>query len=180
MRGRRPKPIAKHIADGDPSKHGKHVLERRLEAEPKPTGELSACPKHLTGRARRTWNFWTEELSAMKLSKRPDNQMLEGACVAYARAVAADLILEKEGLIVKENYIDEAGEVHVLKIRKHPAVDISNRSWLIVKAFCCEFGLSPVSRMRLVVPKDAGEDHDDLVRLLSQPRLKREESPAVN
>jgi len=102
--------------------------------------------------------------------------MLEGACRAYERAVKADLIVDKQGITIEEKYVDEdSGEVYILKVRKHPAVEISNRSWLIVKAFCSEFGLSPVSRTRLSIePLDAV---DDLAALLAQPRPERPPMP---
>ncbi len=175
MRGRKPKPTERHIANGDPSKRGKRKLEQKLAAEPKAAPGLPSCPKHLKGRARSAWNFWSEELKAMKLSKRPDGPMLEGACRAYERAVQADLILDEKGIIVEDKYVDDSGEVHVLKIRKNPAVEISNRSWLIVKAFCSEFGLSPVSRTRLTIDASP-DDTDDLAKLLSQPREPRPET----
>lgn len=105
--------------------------------------------------------------------------MLEGACRAYERAVQADLILDKQGILVEEKYVDdETGEVHVLKVRKHPAVEISNRSWLIVRAFCSEFGLSPVSRTRLSIEKES-DGEDDLMKLLAQPRTKSDAKPLV-
>lgn len=180
MRGRKPKPIERQIAEGDPRKHGVHKLEQRAEAGPKPAPGLPSCPKHLKGRARSAWKSWSEELEAMKLDKRPDGQMLEGACWAYANAVQAELIVQKDGPIITEHFINDAGEAIALKARKHPAVEIRNRSWLIMKAFCSEFGLSPVSRTRLTVEKpDDGEE--DFAALLSGPRVKREvPAPLMN
>lgn len=171
MAGRKRKPAQQQINEGDPSKRGVHQLDKRLDSEPKAPSGLPECPKHLKGRSRSAWNFWSEQLAIMKLDKRPDGPMLEGACVAYARAVAADLILETEGLTFKDSYIDaESKEVIVLKIRKHPAVEISNRAWLLVKAFCVEFGLSPASRTRLVVDKGDKDDDAAVIAALSQPR----------
>jgi P27 family predicted phage terminase small subunit len=111
----------------------------------------------------------------MNLDKRPDGPMLEGACRAYERAVKADLILDRDGLTVEDKFINDEGEAITLKIKKHPAVDISNRSWLIVRAFCSEFGLSPVSRTRLKVDSEEDSSEADLVAALSAPR----ENPAT-
>jgi phage terminase small subunit len=48
-----------------------------------------------------------------------------------------------------------------------------------MRSFCSEFGLSPISRMRLVIDKeDAGEA--DLMNLLSRPREKRTLPAVVN
>jgi phage terminase small subunit len=47
-----------------------------------------------------------------------------------------------------------------------------NQAWALMRSFCTEFGLSPVSRMRLAVEKeDVGEA--DLLELLGRPRENR-------
>lgn len=171
MRGRKPKPIERQIAEGDPRKHGKGKLDERLASQVKTSAGLPECPRHLRGRARWAWKVWSEELAVMKLDKRPDGQMLEGACSAYALAVLADVTIEKEGIFYDKKYIDTAtGEVHILEKRKHPAVEIRNRAWLVMKAFCSEFGLSPVSRTRLSIEKKDDDAVDDLMKALTQPR----------
>lgn len=176
IRGQRPKSIEKQIAEGDPRKHGKKKLQERLETVPKTSSGLVDCPQHLKGRARYAWQLWSDELAVMKLDKRPDSLALEGACRAYERAVNADLILDKSGLTIEDKYIAEDGEVIVLRIRKHPAVEISNRSWTIVRAFCGEFGFTPVSRQRLTIEKDADPD-EDLAKLLGGARAPRSGHP---
>lgn len=171
MRGRKPKPTALQIAEGDPRKRGVNKLAERLEMEPQAKRGFPPCPRHLRGRSRSAWKFWAEELATMNIDCRPDAMMLEGACVGYARAVEADLILAKEGLTVKESTIGDTGEVIVLKVKKHPAVEVANQAWRQVKAFCSEFGLSPVSRTRLTLEKP----NDELKRIeeaLSKPRLR--------
>lgn len=173
-RGRKPKPLSQQVAEGDPRMRGKRKIAAKLNAEPDAKRGLPACPRHLKGRARAAWNFWAEELGQMNLDRRPDSMMLEGACVSYGRAVAADLILDRDGLIVEESVVDkDSGERVVLKVRKHPAVEISNRSWMLVKGFCSEFGLSPVSRTRLAVEKPENQRGQDLAELLSRPRAPR-------
>lgn len=180
MKGRKPKSAERQIAEGDPAKRGVHKLAQKLAATPKARSGLPACPRHLKGRARYAWGFWSEELAVMKLDKRPDGPMLEGACQQYARAVQADLIVEREGLICTENYIDDEGHVVPLRVKKHPAVEISNRSWLIVKAFCCEFGMTPVSRTRLTLDgAKSGSHEDELLKALSQPRSKSAGTPLI-
>lgn len=172
MKGRKPKPIERQIIEGDPKKRGVHKLEEKLKAQPKASAGLPPCPAHLKGRSRAAWKFWAEELADMKLDKRPDGPMLEGACRSYERAVTADIILDEEGLIVKDLMVTEEGETITLRTKKHPAVEISNAAWTMVKSFCSEFGLSPVSRIRLTVDKVESSAEDDLLKLLSQPRHK--------
>jgi P27 family predicted phage terminase small subunit len=171
MRGRKPKPTSRQIADGDTRKLGAKKLQAKLDSEPKAAKGLPGCPAHLTGIARKVWKFWAEELAAMDLACRPDGVMLEGACVQYARAVAADVLVESEGMIASDYAIDKQGEPFVIRKKPHPAVGISERAWKLVRSFCSEFGLSPISRQRLAV-KDNDAAADDLMNLLSRPRSR--------
>jgi P27 family predicted phage terminase small subunit len=180
MKGRKRKPLKQQAAAGDPRKLGKGKLQQQLDAEPIAARGLPACPEHLEGRARAAWEFWRVELEAMQLDCRPDAQMLEGACSNYARAVQADLILAKDGPVVDEVVLYK-GEIliGVVRKKKHPAVAVSNAAWALVKGFCSEFGLSPVSRTRLAIErKDDGERN--LHDLLSGPRLTPEEKGRIH
>jgi P27 family predicted phage terminase small subunit len=173
MRGRKPKPTARQISEGDPRKKGVHKLQEKLASEPRATPGLPRCPRHLRGRARSAWTFWAVELTGMGQDKRPDAMMLEGACVHYARAVEADLLVQQQGMMVEEAYWNKKREERiVLKVRSHPAIMVSNAAWRQVRAFSSEFGLSPVSRTRLVIDK-ADTTEKDLAELLSQPRQPR-------
>ena len=170
MRGRKPKPMAKVEQDGDSRKIGVNKLRAKIAAEPLASRGLPPCPRHLKGRARAAWKFWSVELADMDLDRRPDAMMLEGACVNYGRAVEADLIVARDGMMVEESYVDKrSGEKVILKIKYHPGITVSNSEWRQVRAFCSEFGLSPVSRTRLAVA-DKDKPGEDLARLLSQPR----------
>lgn len=175
MRGRKPKPVSQQIAEGDPRKHGVNKLQERLAAEPKAARGLPTCPRHLRGRARSAWGFWSAELEAMKLDRRPDAMMLEGACLAYEASIRAveqcrntggDVI--EEPILVKSKQTGE-DELVGHRLKRNPWVSIRERSLLILKAFCSEFGLSPVSRTRLTVEKP-DDIEADFMALLSKPR----------
>jgi P27 family predicted phage terminase small subunit len=168
----KPKALALQVAEGDPRKIGKRKLQQRLAAEPKATHGLPSCPRHLRGRARAAWNLWREELQVMDLDSRPDAMMLEGACVNYARAVEADAAVLAEGLEIHETIYGKKGEEVGYRRKAHPLVAVSNKSWLLCKGFCSEFGLSPVSRTRLAVEKPNDEEQD-LMDMLSRPRAPR-------
>ena len=171
--GRKPTPVKAQIAAGDPRKKGVHKLEQQLEAEPKASRGLPSCPKHLKGRARAAWNFWSEELAAMAIDHRPDSHMLEGACVAYDAAVDAYETILKQGRLIAKKALDPAtNKLVVVDVKPHPAVRQGNQAWALMRSFCAEFGLSPVSRMRLVIEKEDTSDAD-LLELLGQPREKR-------
>jgi P27 family predicted phage terminase small subunit len=175
MRGRKRKPVDRQIAFGDPRAHGKHKLEQQRARVPRPTGTLPPCPEHLQGRAREAWEFWSAELVRMNLDASCDAMMLEGACVSYARAVEADLVISNERAVIYEP-VFVRGKVHptIKRERKHPAVAIANAAWSLVRGFCSEFGLSPASRVALNVVAPA-DSYADIKALLSGPSLTGEE-----
>ena len=107
----------------------------------------------------------------MGLDHRSDAAMLEGACVFYARAVEADLLLQQAGLVIEQPILNQKGERIGTKSKSHPALMISNTFWRQVRVFCSESGLSPVSRTRLTLDKpDTGEA--ELMAILAGPREK--------
>jgi P27 family predicted phage terminase small subunit len=173
MPGRKPKPILAQINAGDPGRKGPNKLQQALDAEPKASKGLPPCPDHLRGRARDAWDFWSEELAVMDLDRRPDRQMLEGACIAYDSAIDCYEIVQKQGRFIAKKAVDpDTKKLVVLDLKPHPAVRQGNQSWALMRAFCSEFGLSPVSRMRLAIEKD-DDGEVDLMELLTQPRAKR-------
>lgn len=169
MQGRKPKPLKRQISEGDPRKKGVKKLAQSLAGEPKATRGLPDCPRHLKGRARAAWGFWREELIDMEIDCRPDAMMLEGACVGYAGAVQADLLVAKEGPVLTLHTKDPQTGRWIRKVKTNPAVTISKACWAQVRSFCSEFGLSPVSRTRLALEKRDTSD-EDLRKLLSAPR----------
>ena len=174
-RGQKPKPAAIKAAEGDTRKIGSRKLAAAIAAEPQPERGLPECPQHLDGRAKDAWVFWAQELQSMGLDCRCDAQMLEGACVNYGRAVQADQMLKEEGIIFEESVLNDQGEKVILKLKAHPAVNISNVAWRQVRAFCGEFGLSPVSRARISVPPKEDQSAD-LMKILSQPRPAKDDN----
>ena len=177
MRGRKPKPTARQVAEGDPRKLGVHRLEQKLEAEAKASRGLPKCPSHLKGRARKAWKFWSEELERMNLDCRPDAQMLEGACVAYEAAVECYETIQKQGRLVAKRILDpQTNTLVVSNVKPNPAVSQMNSAWALLRMFCSEFGLSPVSRTRLAIEKPADGD-DELLEILTKPRERKQQQP---
>ena len=112
----------------------------------------------------------------MNLDCRPDAMMLEGACIAYQAAIEAYETIQKQGPLVAKRILDpETNKLVVSNVKPHPAVAQGNAAWMLLKAFCSEFGLSPVSRTRLAIEKPA-DGEDDLMAILSQPRERKQTS----
>jgi P27 family predicted phage terminase small subunit len=70
------------------------------------------------------------------------------------------------------------GEVTGTKIKNHPAVAISNAACRQVRAFCSEFGLSPVSRTRLML-EQPDTSREDLMKLLAAPREQSKKKDTI-
>jgi P27 family predicted phage terminase small subunit len=159
---------------------GKHKLEEQLAAEPKASRGLPPCPEYLVGRARDAWAFWSHELELMDLDRRPDGPMLEGVCIAYDAAIACYETIKTQGRFIAKKALDpKTRTLVVIDVRAHPAVRQGNQALALMKGFCSEFGLSPVSRTRLAVDKmDDGEA--DLWELLRQPRAAKTPPLIVN
>jgi P27 family predicted phage terminase small subunit len=179
LRGRKPKPTAQQVAEGDPRKLGVHQLERKAAAEAKGSRGLPNCPSHLKGRARKAWKSWSEELERMNLDCRPDAQMLEGACVAYEAAIDCYEKIQAQGRLVAKRALDpETNKLVVVSVKTNPLVGQMNAAWMIMRAFCSEFGLSPVSRTRLTVDKP-DDSEDELMEILSQPRERKQRNEVI-
>jgi len=115
----------------------------------------------------------------MNLDCRPDAQMLEGACVAYEAAVESYETIQKQGRLIAKRIVDPTtNKLVVANLKPHPAVAQMNAAWMLLKAFCSEFGLSPVSRTRLATETPADAD-DELLEILSQPRDRKESTEVI-
>jgi P27 family predicted phage terminase small subunit len=179
MRGRKPKPVQRQIAEGDPRMRGVHKLDEKLASLPKAARGLPEVPSHLGRVAAMQWVMWKNDLELMGMDFHADAVVLEGACVNYERALEADEILKREGLLVEDSVIDKvSGQVIGTRIKAHPSIGISSNCWRNVQSFCSDLGLSLVSRQRLAI--DAPNDgQDELNAILSQPFV-RKPIPPVN
>jgi P27 family predicted phage terminase small subunit len=166
--GRKPKALTRQIAEGDPRKIGKRKLAEAQENQPKAAKGLPNCPRHLRGRARSAWNFLREQLESMDLDRRPDTLALEGGCLAYQAAIAAEETLAREGCVVAEP-VTRGGLVVGMIRRTHPATRVRNAAWARFTQFCDRFGLSPQAREHLSV-EPAADSSQELMQILSEPR----------
>src|ERR1700745_1355527 len=107
----------------------------------------------------------------MQIDHKPAAQALGPASMAYCRAVEAELLVTREGAVVREPIYYKGERLgRAFRLKRHPASTVAVASWLVVKAFVVEFGLTPAARTRLTVDRKSG-DAEDLNKLLSGPRL---------
>ncbi len=126
-----------------------HRKKTYLQApEPEPTRGIPTPPEWFDPIALEIWNRLTPELDRLGLITVVDGPALEGACVAYSRAVACGKVLERDGLVA------EVGDQGYRQQR--PEVSIEQKSWAQYRAFCTEFGLTAAARSRLSVAPEKG------------------------
>ena len=134
MRGRRPKPTALKLLEGNPGK-------RRLNPlEPKPVMSAPTCPAHLSPSAKAEWKRLARQLEVLGILSQLDRATLAAYCQAYGRWVEAERKLKETPILLKT----PAGYV-----QPSPWLSIANKQLELMHRFMGELGLSPASRSRV-------------------------------
>jgi P27 family predicted phage terminase small subunit len=140
--GRKPKPTALKVLEGNP---GKRALN---DAEPKPERKAPKCPTWLDKEAKKEWKRIATELEALGILTEVDMAAFAGYCQAYARWKEAEEFIAKHGTIIKSpsGYWQQV-----------PQVNIAQSYLKIMNKFCEQFGLTPSSRSRISVESSSSE-----------------------
>ena len=141
MRGRKPKPTALKLADGNSGK-------RKINgAEPKPPGSLPDCPEHLSVEAKAEWHRIAESLNQIGLLTQVDRTTMAAYCQCYGRWVEAEQRLAETPSILRmpSGYIQQS-----------PWLTISNKQLELMVKYMSELGLTPASRSRLAINMHTG------------------------
>lgn len=143
-RGRKPKPTALKILEGNP---GKRPLNAK---EPKPPKSKIKCPNWLEPEAKKEWKRLAPALEAMGILTTVDITAFAGYCQAYARWKEAEEFISKHGSIFQtpSGYVQQV-----------PQVSIAQQNLKIMQSFCSEFGLTPATRSRIIA--DTGGEVDE-------------------
>ena len=152
QRGRKPKPTAIKVLEGNP---GKRALNT---AEPKPKSKAPKCPNWLEAEAKKEWRRMAKQLEQLGLLTEIDMAAFAGYCQAYARWKEAEEFISQHGTIVKtpSGYWQQV-----------PQVSIAQTYLKIMNKFCEQFGLSPSARSRIVTGQgDTEEDPMELMLMI--------------
>lgn len=148
-RGRKPKPTALKVLEGNP---GKRPLNDREPVPPKGTAWL--LPE-----AKKEWKRLAPALEAMGVLTMADLTAFEGYCQAYARWKEAEAFITQHGSIFQtpSGYVQQV-----------PQVSIAQQNLKIMQSFCSEFGLTPATRARIIAGggSEDGASEDPMERLL--------------
>lgn len=146
MRGRKPKPTALKLLQGNPGR-------RKVNAdEPAPSTEIPLDPpESLEGVARDEWLRVAPVLHRNGLLTECDTDALVLYCTLFARWQEAERQLRVYGLIIKSK---SNNGYPILS----PFLSISNEASRQCQKLLAEFGLTPSSRSRAVVAKKTSID----------------------
>lgn len=133
--GRKPKPTALKILEGNP---GKRQLNTN---EPMPIKKAPLCPAWLEAEGKEEWRRLSMQLEDLGLLTDIDMAAFAGYCQAYARWKEAEEFISKHGSIVKtpSGYWQQV-----------PQVSIAQTYLKIMNKFCEQFGLTPSARSRMI------------------------------
>jgi len=141
MRGRKPKPTALKLVDGNP---GKRPINGR---EPRPPAARPTCPAYLSPTAKAEWKRLATTLNEIGLLTRIDRTVLAAYCQAYGRWVEAEKKLAETPPLLKT----PAGYV-----QQSPWITIANKQVELMVRLMAELGLSPAARSRLAIQVPRG------------------------
>jgi P27 family predicted phage terminase small subunit len=140
-RGRKPKPTALKILEGNPGK-------RRINgAEPKPPRTLPTCPDHLSTIAKAEWKRIARTLNEVGLLTQVDRATMAAYCQCYGRWVEAEVKLAETPAILRlpSGYIQQS-----------PWLTIAHKQLELMAKYMAELGLTPASRSRLAIQMNTG------------------------
>ncbi|WP_206812147.1 phage terminase small subunit P27 family [Paradesulfitobacterium ferrireducens] len=150
-RGRKPKPTAIKVLEGNP---GKRELNPK---EPKPKAKAPRCPAWLDSEAKKEWRRTAKQLEELGILTEVDMAAFAGYCQAYARWKEAEEFISKHGTIVKtpSGYWQQV-----------PQVSIAQTYLKIMHKFCEQFGLTPSARSRIVADSGPNDVTDPMELIL--------------
>lgn len=147
MRGRR-RTIEEKQAEGDTRKLGRRKHEAVIDSAIPVEKGFPSCPSHLTGIARRMWNYWAPLMAISGVDYASAAPALANACLQEEMIVQCSKALKKHGPLIEEKEIVD-GKPVVLRVRKNPAEQMRSRASMILRVFMTEFGMTALSRPRI-------------------------------
>lgn len=150
MRGRKPKPPALRIIEGN---RGKRPIPEVIE--PRKSDRPPKCPAWLAPEAKKEWRRIVAKLHEIGLLSDLDTAPLAAYCQSYARYIEAEEFISENGST--ETRTGKYGIAKVLRAE----VYMSKIHLSFIRQLVSEFGLSPSARARMVLPQEKDEDPFD-------------------
>jgi P27 family predicted phage terminase small subunit len=149
MAGRPPKPARLKLVEGRSA--GRDSGGRVVPSTPAFARTVPEPPPVLRGEALAEWHRVLPELLRLELVKAPDAASLAAYCLTWERLVAAQEIVDAEGMVLHDDNVGRA--------QRHPALLTVEAASRELRSWAQQFGLTPSAESRLRTPKgdDGGE-----------------------
>ena len=152
-RGRKPKPTALKLLEGNPGKRQLNMNEPRFAQRTPPE-----CPDWLEEEAKAEWDRLSQALFDMGILTDLDVVPFAAYCQAYARWREAEEFISQHGSIVKT----KSGYWQTV-----PQVSIAHTNQKAMLQAAAEFGLTPSARSRIIAGNAKKEEVDEMEFILS-------------
>lgn len=151
-KGRKPKPTAVKILEGNPGKRQLNMHEPKYAQKRPPK-----APDWLEEEAQEEWKRLARPLFEMGVFTDLDIAVFAAYCQAYARWREAEEFISQHGSIVKtkSGYWQQV-----------PQVSIAHSNQKIMMQAAAEFGLTPSARSRLIAGSTESIYEDEMEALL--------------
>ena len=131
--------------------------QRINQDEPIESSAVPVMPSGWTGARAEAWQFVTSELAGYGILSRTYQFAIEEFCRAWAGKVAAEELIESQGITIltKEGFP-----------RRNPASLELHKCADTVHRYLTEFGLTPTAKTRIAGKQNEGESKPSFLRVL--------------
>ncbi len=147
VRGRKPKPAALRLLEGNPGR-------RPIRDEVQPRYGAPARPRFLNIEARREWDRLAPEMARLKLLTTLDGGLFTAYCVVWGHWVECERVISAQGMT-------QTSARGIVRIR--PEARLALRYADQLRGIVSDFGMNPTSRTRLDVHVDGADPDEDLL-----------------
>jgi P27 family predicted phage terminase small subunit len=147
MRGRKPKPAALRLLEGNPGR-------RPIRDEPQPRYGAPARPRFLDVDARKEWDRLAPEMGRLKLLTTLDGALFTVYVTTYSHWLSCEAVIRAQGMT-------QTSARGIVRIR--PEARLALRYVEQLRGIVSDFGLNPTSRTRLDVHVGGGDVDEDLL-----------------
>lgn len=168
MRGRPPKSIEQHRAEGTRNVTRHKAVPLLVGGRRKPV-----CPKHLKGNARTAYRLLVNDLWDSGILDAADRTLLSTAAMHYGAAMTAQEMIDKLGAIYPVTRGARDGSPGYKVIEANPATRLLRDSLAEYRQCCDLLGVGPSARARLAHLGVRGRDpRKDIVGLAHADELR--------
>lgn len=160
--GRKAKPVALHLLQGNKAHLTKGEIDKRLQAEQQfavATDKIKP-PKWLDDTGKKEFKRIVKEMAQTGILTNIDVDMLALYCDALSQYIECSETIRQEGIMVE--YTNKAAETNKVP---HPLLSKKKQLFEQMKALASEFGFTPAARAKIAIPKQEQKEETKFDRL---------------